>query len=235
MSEKENNLDNVMQKIDSSLTEIQTMANSLTAQLENIPLNEKNYEEVENMYSLLEIIKDVSDELVSQIQQPEIKNIRTMEEQPIKTSLVQISEKGDSPVINPNLSKQEMIGQIQGNVNTLLSALKSILKSVTQLTKAIKDEIVSYPTKQINAVKNAITDRKYNKSMNIVLQELDTQTKILSQTLDTISKANQLLESLDNRKIKPLKKQSILKQLKTNQDKVKNQPARENNPPDLAL
>lgn len=94
---------------------------------------------------------------------------------------------------------------------------------------------MSYPTKQINAVKNAITDRKYNKSMNIVLQELDTQTKILSQTLDTISKANKLLESLDNREIKPLKKQSILKQLKTNQDKVKNQSTRENKPPDLAL
>lgn len=78
MNEKENSLDNVMQKIDSSLTEMQIMTNSLTAQLKNISLNEKNYEEVENLYSLLEIIKDVSDELVSQIQQP---NTGTTEEQ----------------------------------------------------------------------------------------------------------------------------------------------------------
>lgn len=88
MSEKENSLDNIMQKIDSSLTEMQIMTNSLTTQLKNIPLNEKNYEEVENLYSLLEIIKDVSDELVSQIQQP---NTGTMEKQPIKTAPVQIS------------------------------------------------------------------------------------------------------------------------------------------------
>lgn len=139
------------------------------------------------------------------------------------------------PVINPNLNRQEIIGQIKGNVNTLLSTLKSILKSVTQLTKAIKDEIVSYPVKQINTVKNSITDRKYNKSINIVLQELNTQQEILSKTLDTISQANKLLESLDNREIKPLKKQSILKQLKTNQNKVKNQPMKENKTSDLAL
>lgn len=232
-------MDNInfsLEQLKDSLKEVQKMTDSLTSRLDDVPKTENNQNEINDLYVMLQIIQDVSNEILSQndIKLNDEKNIpmQKEEEKEINANILDTAEK---KVNSFSLEKETLMEQIKENKNTIISSLKTILKLLIELANSIKREIVSIPAKKINDIKTKINDKKYENSKNVVLAEIKANTEVINQAVKTIEKANKMLTSLENKEIKPLGKKSILKQLQNNQSEIKKIPSKSQKTQDTCL
>lgn len=232
-------MDNInfsLEQLKDSLKEVQKMTDSLTSRLDDVPKTENNQNEINDLYVMLQIIQDVSNEILSQndikLNDEEDIPIQKEEEKEINANILDTAEK---KVNSFSLEKETLMEQIKENKNTIISSLKTILKLLMELANSIKKEIVSIPAKKINNIKTKINDKKYENSKNVVLAEIKANTEVINQAVKTIEKANKMLTSLENKEIKPLGKKSILKQLQNNQSEIKKIPSKSQKTQDTCL
>lgn len=232
-------MDNInfsLEQLKDSLKEVQKMTDSLTSRLDDVPKTENNQNEINDLYVMLQIIQDVSNEILSQndIKLNDEKDIpmQKEEEKEINANILDTAEK---KVNSFYLEKETLMEQIKENKNTIISSLKTILKLLMELANSIKNEIVSIPAKKINDIKTKISDKKYENSKNVVLAEIKANTEVINEAVKTIEKANKMLTSLENKEIKPLGKKSILKQLQNNQSEIKKIPSKSQKTQDTCL
>lgn len=232
-------MDNInfsLEQLKDSLKEVQKMTDSLTSRLDDVPKTENNQNEINDLYVMLQIIQDVSNEILSQndIKLNDEKDIpmQKEEEKEINANMLDTAEK---KVNSFSLEKETLMEQIKENKNTIISSLKTILKLLMELANSIKNEIVSIPAKKINDIKTKINDKKYENSKNVVLAEIKANTEVINQAVKTIEKANKMLTSLENKEIKPLGKKSILKQLQNNQKEIKDISCKQQKDKDISL
>lgn len=232
-------MDNInfsLEQLKDSLKEVQKMTDSLTSRLDDVPKTENNQNEINDLYVMLQIIQDVSNEILSQndIKLNDEKDIpmQKEEEKEINANILDTAEK---KVNSFYLEKETLMEQIKENKNTIISSLKTILKLLMELANSIKNEIVSIPAKKINDIKTKINDKKYENSKNVVLAEIKANTEVINEAVKTIEKANKMLTSLENKEIKPLGKKSILKQLQNNQSEIKKIPSKSQKTQDTCL
>lgn len=238
MENKENKYKNSLDELKESFEKVQNLSDLLTDEINKLPKTEQNNDEICDLYTLLEIAKDLSRAVIEQTESQENidKNLKTIvsKEHEQDNNLTKDTKEKEHVQLNsiPELDKkenikfytrQDTIKQLKENCNILISSLKSALNCVKKLVEITKNEVIHLPKNIINNVKNKIDDSKYKKSKNVVLKELDHNIEILSKTLNTIEQANKMLNSLDKREIKPIKKSSILKQLYENKEEVKRQ------------
>lgn len=232
-------MDNInfsLEQLKDSLKEVQKMTDSLTSRLDDVPKTENNQNEINDLYVMLQIIQDVSNEILSQndIKLNDEKDIpmQKEEEKEINANILDTAEK---KVNSFSLEKETLMEQIKENKNTIISSLKTILKLLMEFANSIKNEIVSIPAKKINDIKTKISDKKYENSKNVVLAEIKANTEVINEAVKTIEKANKMLTSLENKEIKPLGKKSILKQLQNNQSEIKKIPSKSQKTQDTCL
>lgn len=232
-------MDNInfsLEQLKDSLKEVQKMTDSLTSRLDDVPKTENNQNEINDLYVMLQIIQDVSNEILSQndIKLNDEKDIpmQKEEEKEINANILDTAEK---KVNSFSLEKETLMEQIKENKNTIISSLKTILKLLMEFANSIKNEIVSIPAKKINDIKTKVSDKKYENSKNVVLAEIKANTEVINEAVKTIEKANKMLTSLENKEIKPLGKKSILKQLQNNQSEIKKIPSKSQKTQDTCL
>lgn len=232
-------MDNInfsLEQLKDSLKEVQKMTDSLTSRLDDVPKTENNQNEINDLYVMLQIIQDVSNEILSQndIKLNDEKDIPIQKEEE-KEINVNILDTAEKKVNSFSLEKETLMEQIKENKNTIISSLKTILKLLMEFANSIKNEIVSIPAKKINDIKTKISDKKYENSKNVVLAEIKANTEVINEAVKTIEKANKMLTSLENKEIKPLGKKSILKQLQNNQSEIKKIPSKSQKTQDTCL
>lgn len=201
--------ENQSNHISDSLQELKQSIYALTDMINHLPSNNKKNPTIDTLQELLNSLNEVADNLLTDIQQkPKEKISKELQE---NTSSKDLQHKVEIP------EKAQIKQLIKDNVSSILSSLKTISTLFRKLVNIIKQETVNLPKNKWNQLKQNIETRKYNKAKVVVMNELKIQTVYLSQALDAVQRANELLVALDKKEIKPMNKKSLLEHLKANQ------------------